>query len=99
MNTSITSENGKAVKSHAPSRVAFALPYAVKFTALGAFLFALLKVWLVATHYGALAAVVFAGLHLPLCLFSTLFVLWFFEAAPLLGFLALASSLLNALLI
>lgn len=75
------------------------LPYAVKFTALGAFLFALLKVWLVATHYSLLAAVVFAGLHLPLCLFSTLFVLWFFETAPLLGFLALVSSLLNALLI
>ena len=75
------------------------LPYAVKFTALGAFLFALLKVWLVATHYSLLAAVVFAGLHLPLCLFSTLFVLWLFDDHQPIGFLALASVLLNAVLI
>lgn len=48
----------------------------MKFTALGAFIFAVLKVLLVAETYGALVALVFAGLHLPLCLFSCLVVLW-----------------------
>ena len=76
-----------------------ALPYAVKFTALGALAFAVIKVFLVADTYGALVALVFAGLHLPLCLFSALVVLWFFDAYQSVGFLALVSTLLNALLI
>lgn len=76
-----------------------ALPYAVKLTAVGAFTFAVIKVFLVAATYGGLAATVFSGLHLPLCLFSTLFVLWFFDAYQAAGFLALVSALLNALLI
>lgn len=75
------------------------LPYAVKLTALGALIFAVLKVYLVADTYGALAAVVFAGLHLPLCLFSCLVVLWFYNHHQATGFLALVSTLLNALLI
>lgn len=76
-----------------------ALPYAVKLTALGALIFAVLKVYLVADTYGALAAVVFAGLHLPICLFSCLVVLWFYDPYPAMGFLALASAFLNALLV
>lgn len=75
------------------------LPYAVKFTALAAFIFALLKVVFIAEQFGFLSALVFAGLHLPLCLFSSLVVLWFFEAYQSIGFLALLSTLLNALLI
>ena len=75
------------------------LPYAVKLIALGALIFAVLKVYLVADTYGALAAVVFAGLHLPMCLFSCLVVWWFFDAYQSVGFLALVSTLLNALLI
>jgi hypothetical protein len=76
-----------------------ALPYAVKFMALAAFLFAMMKVFIVADTFGVLVALVFAGLHLPLCLFSCLVVLWFYDHYPAAGFLALASSLLNALLI
>lgn len=76
-----------------------ALPYAVKFTALGALAFAVIKVVLVADTLGVLAALVFAGLHLPMCLFSSLVVLWFYDHYQAAGFLALASSLLNALLI
>ncbi|TXH71385.1 MAG: hypothetical protein E6Q83_04070 [Thiothrix sp.] len=75
------------------------LPYAVKFTALAAFIFALLKVVFIAEQFGFLSALVFAGLHLPLCLFSSLVVLWFFETYQVVGFLALLSTLLNALLI
>lgn len=75
------------------------LPYAVKFTALAAFTFALLKGVFIAEQFGFLSALVFAGLHLPFCLFSTLFVLWFFESYQSIGFLALASTLLNAVLI
>lgn len=75
------------------------LPHAVKFTALGAFAFAVLKVVLIADTFGLLAAFAFAGLHLPLCLFSLLFVLWFFAEHQSIGFLALASTLLNAVLI
>lgn len=81
------------------STLTHALPYAVKFTALGAFIFAVLKVSLVGDTYGVLAAVVFAGLHLPLCLFGCLVVLWFYDHYPAMGFLALASTLFNALLI
>ncbi|SKA96997.1 hypothetical protein SAMN02745130_03947 [Thiothrix eikelboomii] len=75
------------------------LPLAVKSTALAAFIFAVLKVVLTAQTFGLLAAVAFAGLHLPLCLFSLLFVLWLFAAHQSMGFLALASVLLNAVLI
>lgn len=75
------------------------LPLLVKLTALAAFGWAVLKILLIANTYGALVALVFAGLHLPLCLFSTLFVLWFFADYQQLGFLALASTLLNAVLI
>jgi uncharacterized membrane protein YfhO len=82
-----------------PLTLSHALPYAVKFTALVAFLFAVLKVLIVADTYGALAALVFAGLHLPLCLFSCLVVWWFYDHYPAMGFLALVSTLLNALLI
>lgn len=103
MNTSITSENGKDAASQAPSSIAFnfitALPYAVKFTAFAAFTFALLKVVFIAEQFGFLSALVFAGLHLPFCLFGLLFVLWFFESYQSIGFLALASTLLNAVLI
>ncbi|HMT93898.1 hypothetical protein, partial [uncultured Thiothrix sp.] len=74
------------------------LPYAVKLTALGALIFAVLKVYLVADTYGALVAMVFAGLHLPMCLFSCLVVWWFYDPYPAMGFLALVSTLLNALL-
>lgn len=76
-----------------------ALPYAVKLMALAAFLFAMMKVFIVADTFGGLVALVFAGLHLPLCLFSGLVVLWFFDAYQSVGFLALSSILLNALLI
>lgn len=76
-----------------------ALPYVVKATAFGALAFAVIKVFLVADTLGVLAALVFAGLHLPMCLFSCLVVLWFYDHYPAAGFLALASSLLNALLI
>lgn len=103
MNAPITSENGKDAASQAPSSLAFnfiaALPYAVKLTAVAALAWAVLKIVLIAHTYGALVALVFAGLHLPLCLFSTLFVLWFFESYQSIGFLALASTLLNAVLI
>ena len=75
------------------------LPYAVKFTALAAFTFSLLKVAFIAEQFGFLSALVFAGLHLPLCLFSLLFVLWFFDLHQGFGFLALFSALLNAVLI
>ncbi len=81
------------------NRLSIHLPLLVKFTALAAFAWAVLKILLIANTYGALVAVVFAGLHLPLCLFSTLFVLWFFESYQPIGFLALASTLLNAVLI
>lgn len=82
--------------SQAPSA---ALPYAVKLTALAAFTWAVLKILLIAQGYGVFVAVVFAGLHLPLCLFSTLFVWWLFDLHQGFGFLALFSALLNALLI
>ena len=75
------------------------LPHAVKFTALVAFAWSVLKIVLIAQSYGVFVAVVFAGLHLPLCLFSALFVLWLFDLNQGLGFLALASALLNAVLI
>ncbi|SKA86492.1 hypothetical protein SAMN02745130_02720 [Thiothrix eikelboomii] len=75
------------------------LPHAVKLTALGAFVFAVLKIVLIAQSYGVFVALVFAGLHLPLCLFSLLFVLWFFDLHQGFGFLALVSALFNALLI
>lgn len=75
------------------------LPLLVKFTALAALAWSVLKIVLIAQNYGVFVAVVFAGLHLPLCLFSTLFVLWFFESYQPIGFLALASTLLNAVLI
>ena len=75
------------------------LPFMVKFTALSAFAWSVLKIVLIAQSYGAFVALVFAGMHLPLCLFSTLFVLWLFDLNQGLGFLALASALLNAVLI
>jgi len=75
------------------------LPFMVKFTALSALAWAVLKVVLIADTFGLLVALVFTGLHLPLCLFSTLFVLWLFDLNQGLGFLALASALLNAVLI
>ena len=75
------------------------LPLAVKLTALAAFIFAVLKVGLIADTFGLSVALVFAGLHLPLCLFSTLFVLWLFDDHQPMGFLALVSALLNAVLI
>lgn len=75
------------------------LPLLVKLTALVALVWAVLKTLLIAQSYGVLAALVFAGLHLPLCLFSTLFVWWLFELHQGFGFLALFSALLNALLI
>lgn len=75
------------------------LPLLVKLTAFAALAWAVLKVVLIANTYGALVALVFAGLHLPLCLFSSLFVLWFFAEHQSMGFLALASTFLNALLI
>ncbi len=75
------------------------LPLLVKLTVLAAFGWAVLKVVLIADTFGLLAAVLFAGLHLPLCLFSTLFVLWLFDLHQGFGFLALFSALLNALLI
>lgn len=81
------------------NRLAIHLPLLVKFTALAALAWAVLKVVLIAQHDGVGVAVVFAGLHLPLCLFSTLFVCWLFDLHQGLGFLALASSLLNAVLI
>jgi hypothetical protein len=103
MNTPITSENRNITPSEVPSSFAFnfitALPYAVKFTALAALAWSVLKIVLVAQNYGVFVAVVFAGLHLPLCLFSTLFVWWLFELHQGFGFLALFSALLNALLI
>lgn len=75
------------------------LPLLVKLTALAAFGWATLKIVLIAQNYGVWVAVVFAGLHHPLCLFSTLFVLGLFELHQGFGFLALFSALLNALLI
>lgn len=75
------------------------LPLLVKLTALAALGWAVLKVVLIADNFGVLAVLTFAGLHLPLCLFSTLFVLWLFELHQGFGFLALFSALLNALLI
>lgn len=81
------------------NRLSIHLPLLVKFTALAAFAWSVLKIVLIAQNYGVGVAVVFAGLHLPLCLFSTLFVLWFFESYQSIGFLALASTLLNAVLI
>ncbi|HMT95009.1 hypothetical protein [uncultured Thiothrix sp.] len=75
------------------------LPYAVKFTALGAFIFAVLKVYLVADTYGVLVAILFAGMHFPLCLFSCFVVPWFYDHHQAMGFLALVSTLFNALLI
>lgn len=81
------------------NRLSIHLPLLVKFTALVALAWAALKILLIANAYGALVALVFAGLHLPLCLFSTLFVLWFFAEHQSIGFLALASALLNAVLI
>ena len=75
------------------------LPLLVKFTALAALAWAVLKILLIAQGYGVFVALVFAGLHLPLCLFSTLFVLWFFDLNQGFGFLALVSALFNALLI
>ncbi|SKA88305.1 hypothetical protein SAMN02745130_02919 [Thiothrix eikelboomii] len=75
------------------------LPLLVKFTAFAALAWAVLKVVLIANTYGALVALVFAGLHLPFCLFSTLFVLWLFDLHQGFGFLALFSALLNAVLI
>lgn len=75
------------------------LPLLVKLTAFAAFGLAVLKILLIAQSYGVLVALVFAGLHLPLCLFSTLFVWWLFDLHQGFGFLALFSALLNALLI
>ena len=75
------------------------LPLLVKLTAFAALAWAVLKVVLIANTYGALVALVFAGLHLPLCLFSTLFVLWLFDLHQGFGFLALFSAFLNAVLI
>ncbi|MFM2318727.1 MAG: hypothetical protein RLZZ215_1348 [Pseudomonadota bacterium] len=75
------------------------LPLLVKLTAFGAFAWASFKVLMIADTFGLLAAVLFAGLHLPLCLFSMLFVLWLFDLHQGFGFLALFSALLNALLI
>lgn len=76
-----------------------ALSWAVKLTALSAFAFALLKTLIIVDSFNLLTALVFAGLHLPLCLFSILIVCWFFDAYQAVGFLALTSALLNALLI
>lgn len=75
------------------------LPSWVKLTALTAFVWASLKVILIAQSYGILTALVFSSLHLPWCLFSTLCVWWLFELHQGIGFLALTSSLLNAVLI
>ena len=76
-----------------------ALPTAVKLVAFSAVVFACFKVFLVAEAYSVLVAILFAGLHLPLCLFSCLVVWWFYATYPVIGFLALVSTLLNALLI
>lgn len=103
MNMPITPENGNRAESQSPPSFTFnfiaAVPYAVKLTAFFALAWAVLKVALIANTFGLLVAVVFAGLHLPLCLFSTLFVLWLFDLHQGFGFLALFSALLNALLI
>lgn len=61
------------------NRLAIHLPLLFKFTALAALAWAVLKIVLIANTYGALVALVFAGLHLPLCLFSALFVWWLFD--------------------
>ena len=75
------------------------LPYAVKLAALSAMAFAVLKVALVANTLGLTAAILFSGFHLPLCAFSALFVWWMYDVHQATGFLALVSTLLNALLV
>ena len=75
------------------------LSYAAKITALSALAFAAFKLVMIAEQLGGLAALAFSGLHLPLCLFSSLIVWWFFDTNQSIGFLALLSTLLNALLI
>jgi hypothetical protein len=71
----------------------------VKLMALGALFWASLKVFLVADKAGILYALLFSGMHLPFCLFSVLFVLWFFDEYQGMGFFALSSASINALLI
>ena len=81
------------------NRLASTLPLIIKLAALAALAFAVLKVALVANTLGLAVAIVFSGLHLPLCAFSALFVWWMYDVHQAAGFLALVSTLLNALLI
>ncbi len=81
------------------NRLSIHIPLLVKLTAVAAYAFAAFKVFFIAQSYGAFVAITFAGMHLPLCLFSALIVVWFFDDHQAIGFLALASTLLNAVLI
>ncbi|TXH67312.1 MAG: hypothetical protein E6Q85_09505 [Thiothrix sp.] len=71
----------------------------VKLMAFSALFWAVLKVFLVADKAGVLYALLFSGMHLPFCLFSVLFVLWFFDEYQSMGYFALFSAVINALLI
>lgn len=75
------------------------LPLIIKLAAITALVFAVFKVALVANSLGLTGAILFSGLHLPLCMFSALFVWWMYDQHQAAGFLALASTFLNALLV
>ena len=70
-----------------------------KLVAIGALISALCKLFTIAQQWGWLTAFTFTGMHLPLCVFSSLFVLSFSHAYPLMTWLALVSTVMNALLI
>jgi hypothetical protein len=86
---------------HWLTTVDWALVYrtTAKVLALVFLLWAVAKALAVWQAFGLLYAVLFAGLNLPLCGFSTLFVLWLFDDHEGMGLLALLSAFSNAMLI
>ncbi|MCB1622261.1 MAG: hypothetical protein KDI44_16160 [Thiothrix sp.] len=87
----------KPAPVHIPCREAFQVLLGV--LALLAAAFACLKTGLVWQAFGGAGVLVFAGLHLPLSLFSAAFALWMVHRHPAPALLAVASAILNALLI
>ena len=62
-------------------------------------LWGVVKVGIVGYHYGWLTALTFAGLHLPLSLFSAAIAVFFFASNGRIGAVAVVSAVINALLI
>lgn len=71
-----------------------------KVLAVAALVFAGLKVYWASEAYGWLVAVaLYSGIHLPMCLFATLYAVWFLDTNPRTGTVAVILSILSSLLI